>query len=120
MATIDWGGTDRAMKKRIGQYGEAVKQAAFNLAQYWAPNLESYAKMNRPWTDRTSNARQGLWSKAFTVNDGDTVVIILSHGVYYGRFLELSNAGRYAIIMPTLQAHYGPIWASYRKMLGGR
>jgi len=34
--------------------------------------------------------------------DDDTLIIVLAHSVFYGKFLELSNAGRYAIVMSTI------------------
>lgn len=120
MARIDWGGTDRRMKQRIGQYGQAVKQASFNLGQHWAAVLEAYSKAQAPWTDRTAAARQSLWGRSFLVQNGDVVVIVLSHGVNYGVFLELANAGKFSVIAPTLETHYGQLWNSYRRMLGGR
>jgi hypothetical protein len=120
MTSINWHGSDRRMKQRIGAYGEAVKQASFNLGQHWGAVLEAFAKSGAPWTDRTANARQSLWGRAFVIRNGDAVMIVLSHGMYYGVFLELSNASRYAVIAPTLEVHYNQIIASYRRMLGGR
>jgi hypothetical protein len=38
--------------------------------------------------------------------------------MYYGIYLELRWGGRYAIIMPTLQANYGNIMTAVRDALG--
>jgi hypothetical protein len=35
----------------------------------------------------------------------DTLIITLGHTVFYGKFLELSNGGRYAIIMSTIESN---------------
>lgn len=117
---IEWNGTDRAVRQRIGEYGRASKDALYALAQYWAPNLEAYAKANAPWTDRTGNARQGLQGRAYQTSDA--VIIALGHSptINYGLWLEVLHQGRYAIIMPTLEAHYRPVWDSVRRTMGGR
>jgi len=66
-----------------------------------APMLERYAKANRPWKDRTGNARRGLTaSSEMTASE---LVIRLAHTVPYGVFLELCQAGKYAILLPTME-----------------
>ena len=66
-----------------------------------SPMLETYAKTNRPWKDRTGNARRGL--KASSEITASELVLRLSHTVPYGIFLELCGAGRYAILGPTME-----------------
>lgn len=74
---------------------------------YYAPQVANYAKSNAPWTDQTSNARNGLTAQAG--RDGDTHFITLAHRVDYGIYLETRWGGRYAIINETIQAMMGPI-----------
>jgi hypothetical protein len=62
--------------------------------------LEAEAKRNAPWTDRTSLARQGLHGGAEF--DGSDIVIYVAHTMEYGIYLELANAAKYAILMPTI------------------
>jgi len=113
MARIEWNGTDQQMKRNMAAYGVAVNNTLFQLGQFFAEKrLEPFAKRNAPWSDRTSNARQGLF--AVTLKEGDKVVLILSHGVDYGVFLELAHQGNFAIIGPTLQQHYGEIMQAVR------
>lgn len=120
--TIDWGGSDQQMLDNMAKYGKDVKEAVRQVALYFAPILEAYAKENAAWTDRTANARQAL---AAYVDDEapadysaeeavpyfaqklgeDVVVLYLSHGMRYGEQLELGYAGRYAIIWPTIEEH---------------
>jgi len=69
-------------------------------AETAAKKLEGTAKKDRVWIDRTGVARQRLTGSTTTVDAGE--LLELSHGVYYGIFLELCNAGNYAIIMPTI------------------
>ena len=114
MARIDWGGTDTQMKRRMDAYGVAVEQTLFQLGQFFAAKMEAHAKRHAPWTDRSSNARQGLFG--VVTKEGDKVVLILSHGnvIEYGVFLELANQGNFAIIGPTLQQHYSEIMEAVR------
>lgn len=99
-------------------YGQSIHRAVSQLAQRYAPVMENWMKENAPWTDRTANARQGLYTEV-TENIARTMIaIILSHGVHYGLFLEVKQAGKYAIVNPAID-YWGPkIWADVRAMLG--
>lgn len=95
-------------ERLVRQYGLSRHVAAAGaLAEYFAPILEAHSKEHAPWTDRTGNARQTLFS--VVAIQKDRVVLYLSHGMEYGVFLELCNSGWYAIIMKTLQAQYPEI-----------
>lgn len=63
--------------------------------------VEAYAKKNRPWTDRTGNARNGLNTKVEKY--GKNYRIALRHGMWYGVYLELANEQKYAIIDKTIE-----------------
>lgn len=67
-----------------------------------AREVESHAKSNAPWADRTGAARAGLTSRVY--EEGGEVVLELAHTVDYGVWLETIQSGRFAIIMPTLEA----------------
>jgi len=115
---IQWapGKSPKDMAERLVRlYGVSVHTAAVaTVAKALEPVLEAYAKAHRPWTDRTGNARQSLFSVSELA--GEIVTIYLSHGMEYGVFLELCNSGQYAIIMPTLQANYGVIKAALDRL----
>lgn len=100
---MDWGGTDKQVEQNMTAYGNAVVDVAIaGVASYFAPIWEAYAKENAPWTDQTANARQTLhawWEKVAA----EVVELYLSHGVYYGLYLETRFSGRYAIIWPTIE-----------------
>lgn len=66
----------------------------------WAGRIETKMKTDAPWTDRTSNARNGL--RAVHTKDGDEHAILCTHSVPYGVYLETSNDAQYAVIMPTI------------------
>lgn len=103
MTEVRWTGQDQ-VKRNMAAYGVAAKRTVWNIGLFWAPQLEAYAKQNRPWTDRTGNARQTLHATVLDLGNGK-VAIILSHGVSYGLWLEIKSAGKWAILWPTLHAH---------------
>lgn len=78
--------------------GTQVTQAMWDAAD----EAELYAKMNAPWEDRTGEARAGLY--ADVREEFGEIVLELGHGAEHGLWLEVAMNGRYAIIMPTLEA----------------
>lgn len=119
--SVQWSGLDE-MLANMAEHADNVTTAVRQIAEYFAPLLEAAAKQGAPWTDRSSNARQTL---AGYVGDSppedpaypdagqypseeladEIVTLYLSHGMQYGRFLEMRWAGRYAIIWPTIEEH---------------
>jgi hypothetical protein len=112
------------------EYGERVIIGTYAVAQYIAQKVVDYARANARWTDRTGNARAALHAIAVLGETGETeryegdvppeaehmvevarnlVVVFLSHGMNYGKYLETISAGAYAIVMEALQAHYGEL-----------
>ena len=83
---------------------DAIKlQAGLSaIVQHWAQQVENDMRRNATWTDRTGNARNGLFHAVD--NAPASITARFGHTMEYGRFLELSNAGKYAIIMPSIQA----------------
>ena len=61
-------------------------------------NMESYAKANHPWTNRTASAQNQLHGD-FKVTDNE-LDISIGHGVEYGVYLETRGDfnGRYQIL----------------------
>ena len=76
------------------------------IFEYQATKALGYMKTTAPWTDRTGNARSGLGA------DVEWIPLSLHkmrlfHRMWYGIFLETRWAGKYAIILPTIQK-FGP------------
>jgi hypothetical protein len=94
---------------------EKVKFAANLAAQSMAPEVENYMKINAPWTDQTSNARNGLAARAY--RDRDEIGIVLYHQVTYGIWLETRFGGKYAIIEPTIEAMSPKVMARFERIL---
>lgn len=81
----------------IGAYARAVE-----VMEEGANEIEQYAKGNAPWEDQTGEARDGL--TASVDQDKGLIELYLAHSVDYGVWLELIQDGRFATIMPTLEA----------------
>ena len=81
--------------------------AGVDLAfDFMRDHAETYARTNAPWTDRTSNARNGL-SVVHTKVPMVVHQLITYHTMPYGLWLEVRWSGRYAIIGPTM-LHISP------------
>lgn len=70
------------------------------FAEQGATTLQSHAKTNAPWTDRTGNARTRLNAYVSAMANGYRIT--LAHGVEYGIWLELAHEKKYAIIDKTI------------------
>jgi len=79
-----------------------IEKLVATTMSYYAPKASNYAKSNAPWTDRTSNARNGLTARAG--KEGSTHYIVIAHQVPYGIYLETRWGGKYAILNETVQA----------------
>jgi hypothetical protein len=101
--TIHWTVPPSVLGRNIGDYAQRLLSAVFDLAQYFAGKIESFAKQHAPWTDRTGNARQGLTARAFRT--ATAVTIVLWHSMAYGIWLEVAHAGVWGIILKTIEAH---------------
>lgn len=114
-AQIVWVVPPEQLAQNIGTWLNRVLEAAYALATVFAARIESYAKANAVWTDRTGNARQGLTARSFRSATGFT--ILLFHAAIYGIWLEIANAGRFAIILRSLEAHYGPLMSALQRLV---
>lgn len=92
------------------QIGGDLVDEVENTMDRFVDEVQEYAQSNAPWADRTGEARASL--QAEVVTEGDSVLLILSHGVDYGEWLETIQSGRYAIIMPTLEHYAAQIFAA--------
>jgi hypothetical protein len=102
---IRWIRPPERMAQAVSEYGERVLVAVAAVAGRMATIMQNSAKSNAPWTDRTGNARSGLFGTVETAQN--MVIIYLSHGVGldYTVWLELAHSGRFAIVMRTIESH---------------
>lgn len=91
---------DKVLRASLKGYEDDVDRALRFIMEYHAADGQARMKLNAPWTDRTSAARNGL----FTVVEGGNgkYTIVFSHSVNYGIWLEVKFSGRDAVIMPTV------------------
>lgn len=84
-------------------------------------------KQHAPWTDRTTNARNGLFATAVKLGKG-LYAIILAHSVTYGIYLELPHTheradgseytiGPFPIIVPTRDLYAPKVMRMLNKIL---
>lgn len=71
----------------LDQRQSRMKLALGIYANSSATKLQNYARRNKPWTNRTYNARTRLNATWEWKND-NILSIVLSHGVDYGMYLE--------------------------------
>lgn len=107
MAKISFAYSDRELKANIGELNDRIDGALKAVSDYTAVEGTGYMKENAPWTDRTTNARNGLHAVADSPEKGK-YEIVFAGTVYYQIYLELANSGRYAIIMPAVR-HEGEL-----------
>jgi hypothetical protein len=92
----------------IDQHDLKVKRAIAGVFLRSQDDAINFAKPNAPWTDRTGNARSGLFTKVNVIDKGASFEMIVAHSVSYGIWLEVRFSGKYAIIKPTID-YIGPI-----------
>jgi hypothetical protein len=96
-------------------YAQAIHRGVVQLAQRYAVEIEAWMKANAVWQDRTGNARATLFAEA--IDFVDVVVILMSHGVEYSTFLELSHGGRFSVLTPALDHYIPRIWRDVQALL---
>lgn len=116
-AGIRWHRPPSVLADALDRYGDRVLQTVAAIAQYVATQMQNDAKANATWTDRTGNARTGLFGTSEADFARHVVTIYLSHGavIDYGVFLELSHSGSHAVIMRVMQSHYEPLMQMLRE-----
>jgi hypothetical protein len=108
--------TTDTLRPKIKAFTPAMDRAIGTLMQRESGKVQDYARTNAKWQDQTGNARQGLFAKYD--KGGKTHTINLYHTVPYGIWLEVRWAGKYAILVPTIQAEGKRIMGNVNKLLG--
>lgn len=101
--SISW--DDSAVVSKLKTFNAKADRFLTAATAYHATKATKYARANAPWTDQTTNARNGLFARA--ERDVPSYRIIVGHSVPYGAWLEVRWSGRYQIIRPTID-HTGP------------
>lgn len=90
-----------SLEQGLAMFEDKAEAAIRMYAETSAKKLETEAKENRKWTDRTGDARTRLRGSTGKIAKG--YELRLAHGVPYGIWLELANEKNYAIIEPTIR-----------------
>lgn len=93
---------DSTLAKGIAQFEFKMHEGFEEIIRSFRDELIDYARSNAPWEDRTGDARSGLDAEFY--GDENAVGITLFHTVDYGPWLEIRWGGKYAIILPTVEA----------------
>ncbi len=107
---------DGGLLSNLEKGPKKLEDKIMSVMQFYAPQIESYAKANAPWTDQTGNARNGLAARAG--REGQSYYIVLYHQVPYGIWLEVKYDGRDAVIMPTLDEFLPKVQAGLDGIMG--
>ncbi|HZM24613.1 MAG TPA: hypothetical protein VFC02_22890, partial [Anaerolineales bacterium] len=127
--SFQWVVSPKVINQGLDDYGQKTLVAIQAMANYWGQFIQDEARENAAWEDRTGNARGGLFfavdgfgltpltgevtpeaksemsDVAVESGSADILIITLGHTVFYGKFLELSHGGRFAVIMSTIESN---------------
>lgn len=115
MPSFEWDMNVENLLNGIAAVDKKAQAAVEMYAKHQAKSLESYAKKNAPWTDRTGMARKSL--SATTSKRSNGIRITLAHGVDYGLWLELAHEKRFAIVKPTIELRGNEVLKGYANLL---
>lgn len=94
-----WQGLE-VLANNINKRGTTLNESRKKVMDKMAKEMEAHMKINAPWRDRTTDAREGL--RAVAVHGTNSSTISAGHTVRYGPALELMESGKFAIVEPTL------------------
>lgn len=115
---VKWDGSNllKGLKKVEHEFSDRDFSAMTMLLQTAATKMETWAKQNAPWTDRSGAARQRLKGEVFWENK-NLVSVAIMHQVDYGIWLELAHQRKYAILEKSLEYHKDDILDSVSILL---
>lgn len=110
--SIEW---DDKLTPKLAALPEYMHNRIAAVMDYNANEAQNYMRVNAPWTDRTGNARQGLFAKPF--REPGRHIIVCYHTMPYGIWLEVRWAGKYEIINPTIRNQGKKVMQDLRSLL---
>lgn len=119
-AGITWVKPPEILAVAVERYGQRLwTRLAAELQHFASTELEPAAKESAPWTDRTGNARSGLFATSEVNAAARVATVFLNHGliVDYGVYLELAHGAKHAVIMPTILAKSEIVMERLRRLL---
>lgn len=104
--------------RNLNTYVTDVVKELESVSSDYAKAMQVYAKANRPWTDRTGNARRGLFG--YVLSEPTRIRTRIAHQVHYGVYLELGFQGRFAILQPTVSHYIAEYYRDVERVVRGR
>jgi hypothetical protein len=107
MAKVEFNLNDLQLRGNLAELGPKINKYLTVTTDFGATDGVKEMKTKAPWTDRTTNARSGLWTKPNHSGSGPIGFaqheIVFGHAVNYGIWLEIKdpNKGGRPIVMPT-------------------
>ena len=89
----------------LTDYGEKTLACLRRVGSAAAEDIENYAKLNRPWVDRTGNARRTM--KGVCRISGNILTVGVVGRMPYSVYLELGYGGKYSVLAPSVR-HFAP------------
>lgn len=126
---IVWQTSPQVIIDGLEKYRRDALAAIQALADLWAQDTVRQMRVNAPWQNRSHDARNGLMyaidglglgsvtpsvdsgpaakmtDTAIEAGSDDVLVVCIGHSVFYGKYLELSRGGMYAVVMSTIQGN---------------
>ena len=96
------------LEKNLAALDDNIRRVITGQFEYHTDVATKWMKENAPWTDRTGNARSGLFTTTAYGLKRDHWELIMAHSVYYGIYLEICNSGKYSVIKPAVN-YIGPL-----------
>ena len=115
MARFDISLDTVTINKRLEDLSPRIFEYMDASTDFGAQKGVEHMKRTAPWTDRTSAARNGLFTAPSSSRNHWE--ILFSHVVPYGIWLEVKNSGKYAVIMPSVKKIGDDLMAHIRDML---
>lgn len=102
--------------ERLAALQAGLPAVVNQVMDYNANEGQNFMRANAPWTDRTGNARQGLFARNFR-RGPLSYTIVLWHSVPYGIWLEIAMDRRYKIIEPAWRRTGSQVMSDLNKIM---
>ena len=99
-ANITWTRSPEELANEIDNLGRLLQTEIGQRLARVQTSSQADMREKAAWNNISGNARRGL--RVVTQQAGDSWEMFFIHSVEYGKFLELANGGKYAIVWPTL------------------
>ena len=104
----------KSAKQREDETNEKVREAI----EYAKQHKNTVAtERGYPWINRTKRAVRAV--NAIVNADMDTISVQLSHGIYYGAYLEYAQNRKYAVLEPLIRQYTPQLMTDLKKVMGG-